>query len=54
MVTVESDVALVNGEEVFLSQPAAIVQDRTMVPVNLLEYFAQHFFAEEGMASIIF
>ncbi len=54
LVTIGSNTALVNGAEVALQQPAAIVQDRTMVPAELLEHFTQFFFAEEGIASLIF
>ncbi len=55
LITIGSETVLVNGEEIALQQPAVIVQDRTMVPVELLEHLAQyHHYAEEGMALLVF
>ncbi len=53
-VTVGSDVALVNGQEVTLEGAVVIREDRTLVPAGLLEHITQHFSVQDGMAFILF
>ncbi len=54
LLTVDSNLVLVNGQEISLKAPVTIVEDRTMVPAELFEHFTQQFMEEDGNILVIF